>query len=222
MGRHICVDTRVSRKKKKKKTQQQLSPWLHQDSSFRIGLGFGWEITFVTYGHDFIFFSDVLDYTESDIKKVIAVKAFSVQLFTSWPLPKMKGWCFVCSTNTLDLKERILALSCCGRYVHETCLEDKFGALSSKQETRCPSCDERFVIRNMFTRSDRFTVMQTKMMERAFALHYSEALVSMTKSEIRGIMKALNTRGIDSTRHVSYRVFVVGAAFWFPLVRSNE
>lgn len=135
------------------------------------------------------------------------------------------GSCFVCSGTVPKAKEKRLVLSCCRQSIHQTCLADNFGALLSDLETHeyvpCPNCHRRFSIGSMIVPNDKFTVAETKAIDKVFVLHHSKACIPMTKSEIRGIAKALDTRGIDSMRHVSYRVFVVGAAFWFPLVRKH-
>ena len=137
---------------------------------------------------------------------------------------RVMGLCYVCSTTISEAKEKLFVLSCCRRSIHKPCLEDRLGALVSKQQmgkdVPCPNCHRRFSIGSMIVHNDTFTVAQTKMIEMVFVLHHSKPYIPMTKREIRGITKALKTPGIDSMRHASYRIFVVGAAFWFPLERS--
>lgn len=72
-----------------------------------------------------------------------------------------------------------------------------------------------------FVCSNEFTLAQNDTIENVFLLHFSKGDIPMTKKEIRGINNALKTRGIESMRHVSYRVFIVGTAFWLPLDRET-
>ena len=43
----------------------------------------------------------------------------------------------------------------------------------------------------------------------------------MTAKEIKGLRIALNVRGFRAMRHLNHRMFVVGLAFWFPLVKER-
>lgn len=128
--------------------------------------------------------------------------------------------CFACSGG-FQPREKLYTLSCCGQCVHKSCHVEKFGNLLNGGHTGeympCPNCQQRFLIKAEVVRKDKFTEAETKIIERVLARHYDKAILLMMRSEVQGIMKALNIRGVESMRYVSYQVFIVGVAFWLPL-----
>lgn len=137
------------------------------------------------------------------------------------------GACFVCSETLTKHKDKLFLLSCCKESIHKTCLTDALRAVRSREGQRgnpslCPNCNRSLTVENAFVRSNEFTVAQHNTIENVFVLHHSKGDIPLTKKEILGIHNALKTHGIESMRHVSYRVFMVGTAFWLPLDRETS
>lgn len=136
------------------------------------------------------------------------------------------GACFVCSETLTKDKDNLLVLSCCKESVHKTCMIDALHDKRSRKGQRgksslCPNCNRSYTVENAFVCSNEFTVAQTNTIENVFLLHHSKGDIPLTKKEIRGINNALKTPGVESMRRVSYRVFIVGVAFWLPLEREK-
>ena len=126
--------------------------------------------------------------------------------------------CIFCTRDLSGDGERVFLVQCCMSGAHHACLSEKF---PDWHLVTCPKCRCRTRVTAQVLRRNKFSPLDSDKIERCFLKHHLVSRMPMTSKEIEGLRIALNFHGFRAMRHVSFRVFAVGLAFWFSLPKEK-
>ena len=130
--------------------------------------------------------------------------------------------CYLCKKSKMPDGEVMMRMDCCRASVHRSCLTKHYPGLVNDKTVPCLKCrkvDAKASIR--VVQNKEFTVEQVDLIERCFIKHHSCARIPLTQKEMQGLETARCIQGPRAMRQVSYRIFMVGMSFWFPVPKQN-
>ena len=130
--------------------------------------------------------------------------------------------CYMCKNSKMPDGEVMMRMDCCRAAVHRSCLAKHYPGLVNDKTLHCLKCrkvDSKASIRVVQTKE--FTVEQVDLIERCFLKHHTFTRIPLTQKEMQGLETARLIEGPRAMFHVSYRIFMVGMSFWFPVQKET-